>query len=82
MSFTQSKMRFVFRNPFHWIAGGITGWVGIQNWGLALVCLLAFLTYEIAQDWRKKDWSYHDILEFVIMLFVVVTGLKIWEVIR
>ncbi len=32
--------------------------------------------------WRKVDHSYHDILEFAIGIFVVATGLNIWEIVR
>ena len=31
---------------------------------------------------RKVDHSYHDILEFAIGIFVVATGLMVWEMLR
>lgn len=69
-----------YRNAFHYVAGGIAGWLALENPICGLGLILTFLVYEAMNDWRKVDWSYHDILEFMIALFVVVTGLKIWEV--
>lgn len=74
------KMRY--RNAFHYIAGGIAGWFLITNPLASIGLMLAFMIYEIAQDWRKNDWSFHDILEFVVVFYVVATGLNIWEMIR
>ncbi len=71
-----------YRNVFHYIAGGITAWISMTNPVLGLTLALTFLVYEIMNDWRKGDHSYHDVLEFLIALFVVVTGLMIWEIVR
>ena len=71
-----------YRNFIHYIAGGITAWVSFTIPVLGLTLALTFLTYEIMNDWRKFDHSYHDVLEFLIALFVVVTGLMIWEIVR
>lgn len=71
-----------YRNAFHYIAGGITAWIGMSNPALGLTLALTFLIYEAMNDWRKVDHSYHDILEFLIALFVVATGLMIWGVVR
>lgn len=75
-------IKWVYRNAFHYVAGGITGWFIIDDPVGAVVLMLAFLSYEITQDWRKKDFAFQDILEFVATLFVIATGLKIWEVIK
>ncbi len=71
-----------YRNAFHYVAGGITAWISFPNPILGLTLALTFLIYEAMNDWRKIDHSYHDILEFLIALFVVATGLKIWEIVR
>ncbi len=71
-----------YRNFIHYIAGGITAWISMTIPVLGLTLALTFLIYEIMNDWRKKDHSYHDVLEFLIALFVVVTGLMIWEILR
>ncbi len=71
-----------YRNAFHYIAGGITAWVSMTIPVLGLTLALTFLIYEALNDWRKHDHSYHDVLEFLIALFVVVTGLMIWEIVR
>ena len=70
-----------YRNAFHYVAGGITAGVSFSNPVFGLTLALTFLTYEAMQDWRKGDKSFHDILEFLIALFIVATGLMIWEVI-
>ena len=71
-----------YRNVFHYIAGGITAWIAFSNPVLGLTLALTFLIYEAMNDWRKVDHSYHDILEFLIALFVVATGLNIWEMVK
>ena len=71
-----------YRNIFHYIAGGITAWIAFTNPVLALTLALTFLIYEAMNDWRKFDHSYHDVLEFLIALFVVATGLNIWKMIK
>ena len=72
----------IYRNAFHYVAGGITAWIAFSNPVLALTLALTFLIYQAMNDWRKVDHSYHDILEFLIALFIVATGLMILEVIR
>ncbi len=71
-----------YRNFFHYIAGGITAWASMTNPVLGLTLALTFLIYEAMNDWRRVDHSYHDVLEFLIALFVVATGLMIWEIVR
>ena len=71
-----------YRNAFHYVAGGITAWLGFDFPILALTLALTFLIYQAMNDWRKVDHSYHDILEFLVALFVVATGLMIWEIIK
>ena len=71
-----------YRNAFHYVAGGITAWVSFDVPVLGLTLALTFLIYEAMNDWRKVDHSYHDILEFLIALFVVATGLMIWGIVR
>ena len=67
-----------YRNAFHYIAGGITAWSAFHSPMLCLSLCLSFLVYEVMNDWRKVDHSYHDVLEFVIGIYVVATGLMIW----
>ena len=71
-----------YRNAIHYIAGGITAWASMINPVLGLTLALTFLIYEIMNDWRKVDHSYHDVLEFCIGIFVVAVGLNIWELVR
>jgi len=68
-----------YRNFIHYIIGGISAWLATDNPVLSLGLILTFLVYEAMNDWRKEDWSYHDILEFMIGLFVVAAGLEIWR---
>lgn len=71
-----------YRNAFHYVAGGIAAWAAFYIPMLCLSLCLSFLAYEIMNDWRKQDNSYHDVLEFVIGIYVVATGLMIWGIIR
>ncbi len=71
-----------YRNFIHYIAGGITAWISMTSPVLGLTLALTFLIYEAMNDWRKVDHSYHDILEFAIGIFVVATGLMVWEIVR
>ena len=71
-----------YRNFVHYIAGGITAWASFDIPVLGLTLALTFLVYEAMNDWRKFDHSYHDVLEFLIALFVVATGLMIWGIVR
>ena len=62
-----------YRNAFHYVAGAIAGWLVIIIPIAGLALMLSFMAYEVCQDWRKKDWSFRDILEFVIAYFVAST---------
>ncbi len=75
-------MKWKFRHPAHYVAGGITGWIGIDNPILALVLIIGFLSYEIWQAYRIKDDGYLDIVEFVVTMFIVATGLHIWLLLK
>jgi len=68
-----------YRNAIHYIAGGISAWVATLYPVLGLGLIITFLVYEAMNDWRKEDWSYRDVLEFLIGLFVVAAGLSIWR---
>ena len=37
------------------------------SWSLAhgIMLGIAFLIYEIMNDWRKKDWSYKDVYGYI-----------------
>lgn len=76
------KITWVYRHFSHYLAGGIAAWIGMDNPILALGLIIAFFLYEIWQGYRKKDMGYWDMLEFVVVLYVVATGLKIWEVFK
>jgi len=69
-----------YRNAIHYVAGGLVAWIAGSNPVLALSLAITFLVYEAMNDWRKVDWSYHDILEFAIGLFVVAIGLEVWRI--
>lgn len=71
-----------YRNIFHYVAGGITAWSAFHAPMLCLSLCLSFLVYEIMNDWRKVDHSYHDVLEYVIAIYVVAAGLIIWGIVR
>lgn len=73
-------VKWKFRHPAHYLAGGITGWIGMDNPILALVLIIGFLGYEIWQAYRLEDKGYLDIIEFVVAMFIVATGLQIWKV--
>jgi len=70
-----------YRNAFHYVAGGITAWSAFYAPMLSLSLCLSFLIYEAMNDWRKEDNSFHDVLEFVVAIFVVATGLLIWRMV-
>ena len=70
-----------YRHWGHYLAGGITAWIGIDNPILALGLIIAFFGYEVWQGYRERDKGYWDMLEFVVTLFVVATGLTIWRLI-
>lgn len=70
-----------YRNAFHYVAGGITAWSAFYEPMLCLALCLSFLVYEVMNDWRKEDNSFYDVLEFVIAIFVVATGLLIWRMV-
>lgn len=68
-----------YRSAFHYIAGGISAWITTIFPLLGFSLILVFLVYEAMNDWRKGDDSYHDVLEGMIGIFTVATGLGIWH---
>lgn len=66
----------------HWahpLAGVIAGFSFLLHPNLPLPCLVAFIAYEVVQDWRCGTNSYLDIREAVIPFFIVIAGLLIWR---
>lgn len=64
----------------HGIAGVITALSAIVSWGLPIVLVGLFVTYEIRQDQHMHDKDYIAILEFLMPCFVttaVMIGLKL-----
>ena len=73
-------MRVKVRHWSHFPAGIITGLSGLINSGLPIAGVILFISYEVAQDWRKGTNSYEDIREFAIAFFITLIGVIIWEV--
>lgn len=68
-----------YRNPLHYVAGAAAGWLVIEYPIAGLSLMLSFMIYEAMNDWRKKDSSFHDILEFLIAFYPAALGVGIWR---
>jgi hypothetical protein len=44
--------------------------------------LVSFLVYELIEDFHERDEAYHDILGFLISLFIVICCALIWRFIQ
>lgn len=54
----------------HLPVGVLVAWALGHSPYLGVTMAVTFLTYEVAQDWRKHDQSFKDILGFLIGLSV------------
>ena len=64
-------IRAAMHFPVGVLAVLIMAFVNPPNLGIAIGLLgaLAFLVYEIMQDWRKHDKSYKDVIGFVAGIY-------------
>ncbi len=56
-----SKHRFLIHLP----VGVLAAWLCYYSWAVGIPFVVAFLTYQVIEDWRIKDRSYKDALGFL-----------------
>jgi len=64
----------------HWahpLAGITSAFSYLLSPFLPIACIMAFISYEVVQDWRCGTNSYKDIFEFITPFFVTVVILLI-----
>lgn len=49
----------------HLPVGALTAWLLGQALGLGAIFFVAFMIYELSEDWRIRDLSYKDIAGFL-----------------
>ena len=67
---TLSWQQRAVRAAIHIPVGIIASLSVLAHFAIALSFTLAFLAYEITEDWRIKDSGFHDIFGFIIGLAV------------
>lgn len=70
----------VIRAAIHIPVGVIAALAVLAHWSISINFTLAFLAYEITEDWRIKDRGFHDILGFLIGLALGAAWLSIYAV--
>lgn len=73
------KIEYLFRSPFHYVAGVLTVLSAFISPALVIAGVLLFIFYELNQDWHIKDSAYHDLREFMVAFFIAVIGVLIWQ---
>ena len=63
-------MKFKIRCWWHLVAGFIAGFCGAWSWAVPIAGTMAFVSYEIVQDWETGTVSHLDIQEYCIALFI------------
>lgn len=71
----------IIRAAIHFPVGMLQGFASTKSWSLALTLCLAFLTYEVIEDWRIRDKSYNDIFGYLLGLgsFIILRLLGLCE---
>lgn len=54
------------RAALHFPVGVFTAWLGTFTPVITLVFGIGFMVYEVMEDWRIKDQSYHDVFGYLI----------------
>ncbi len=71
----------ILRALMHFPVGVYVAWLVTVDPTLCWLLGISFLVYEAMNDWRKKDWSYKDILGFTVGLGVGSFGVFLWGII-
>ena len=71
----------IVRALIHFPVGLLQGFATSVSWAAALTFCLAFLTYEVIEDWRISDKSYNDIFGYLLGLgtFIILRLLGLCE---
>ena len=59
-------MKTIYRCLLHLPVGLFAGWLTNQFAVAGIIFAVGFLVYQVAEDWRINDRSYHDIFGFLI----------------
>ena len=66
----------LYRALIHAPLGALTAWSGSEHWVYAIVMLVAFLAYELTEDWRIKNNAYIDIRGYIAGFIATVIALE------
>ena len=55
-----------FRLWLHFPVGALACILTLWKEPVGVSLTVAFIAYEVMNDWRKKDWSYKDVMGFVV----------------
>jgi len=70
-----------FRSPFHWLAGGVAGWVALSHPLVMLGIIVMFVSYQAIQEYNEKGDSQWDMLEFIAGFFILLITNVVWRLI-
>lgn len=74
----------IIRAGIHFPVGILGAWLVMDGDGGIRICgilfVLSFLFYEAIQEWRKVDWSFKDVIGFLIGLATYPTIIKLWRI--
>ena len=68
----------LLRALLHFPVGLFVAWLISWNTGQGVMLGVAFLMYELLNDWRKVDSSYKDVLGYVWGLAIGSVGVYLW----
>ncbi len=78
----KSLLGLRYRSLFHWIAGIITALSGLIGTEYVITSAAIFIAYQVLEEWRKRDSSFWDILEYMIAYYAVVVIFIIGRLLR
>jgi len=56
----------------YFLAGVLTAYTSFYNTILSILMFIAFMLYELDEDWHIRDQAYRDILVYAIGLYMCV----------
>jgi hypothetical protein len=63
-------MNSFLKQFIHFFAGVLTAYTSFYNIVLSILMFIAFMLYELDEDWHIRDQAYKDILVYAIGLYM------------